>query len=196
MKHAVLLQAFDRRDPLAFLHRRKRHTRQDTPAIDVHGACAALSAIACLFGAGECQIIAQRIEERGTRLDGHRAGLTIDRQIHAHDLDARLSAATAAARLIVRSAAELWRLAHFALATSAALIPSNASPSVTPSSMMRRSFWVIAMRVYFVVSDGSLASPSAISRARGSSLSAGTISLTAPQSFAVRASSSWRVMIK
>src|SRR4249920_3237990 len=52
MKHAVLLQAFDRRDPLAFLHRRKRHTRQDAPAIDVHGACATLSAIACLFGAG------------------------------------------------------------------------------------------------------------------------------------------------
>ena len=37
--------------------------------------------------------------------------------------------------------------------------------------MMRRSFWVSAMRVYFVVSDGSFASPSAISRARGRSLS-------------------------
>jgi hypothetical protein len=89
-------------------------------------------------------------------------------------------------------------LAHFGVprATSAALIPSNASPSVTPSSMIRRSFWVIAMRVYFVVSDGNLASPSAISRARASSLSAGTISLTAPQSFAVWASSSWRVRMK
>src|SRR4029077_15581306 len=101
------------------------------------------------------------------RLDRNRAALTIDRQIHRHDLDARLSAAAAAGRFIVRSAAELWRLAHFSLATSAALIPSNASPSVTPSSMMRRSFWVIAMRVYFVVSDGSLASPSAISGAAG-----------------------------
>jgi hypothetical protein len=66
-----------------------------------------------------------------------------------------------------------------------ALIPSNASPSVTPSSMMRRSFCVIAMRVYFVVSGGSLASPSAISRERAKSLSAGTISLTAPHCFAV-----------
>src|SRR5580704_18507365 len=36
-------------------------------------------------------------------------------------------------------------------ATSAALIPSNASPSVTPSSMRRRRFWVSAMRVYFAV---------------------------------------------
>src|SRR5271155_471082 len=194
MKHAILLQAFDRRDPLAFLHRRKRHAGQDASAIDVYGACATLSAIACLFGAGQRQILAQRIEERGTRLDRKRAALTIDRQIHGHDLDGRLRAATAV--FILRSAAELWRLAHLALATSAALIPSNASPSVTPSSMIRRSFWVIAMRVYFVVSDGSLASPSAISRARASNLSAGTISLTAPQSFAVWASSSWRVIIK
>src|SRR5208282_34327 len=52
--------------------------------------------------------------------------------------------------------------------------------------MMRRSFWVSAMRVYFVVRGGSLASPSAISRARGSSPLAGTISLTAPQALAVR----------
>ena len=37
--------------------------------------------------------------------------------------------------------------------------------------MMRRSFWVSAMRVYFVLSDGSFASPSAISRARGRSFS-------------------------
>jgi hypothetical protein len=39
--------------------------------------------------------------------------------------------------------------------TSAALIPSNASPYPTPSSMMRRNFWVSAMRVYLVVSGGS-----------------------------------------
>jgi hypothetical protein len=64
---------------------------------------------------------------------------------------------------------------HFCRATSAALMPSSARPKVTPSSMTRRSFRVSAMRVYFVVSDGSLASPSAISRARGSSLSAATI---------------------
>jgi len=34
---------------------------------------------------GRAAILAQRIEEPGTRLDGHRAGLTIDRQIHAHE---------------------------------------------------------------------------------------------------------------
>ena len=50
-------------------------------------------------------------------------------------------------------------------------MPSKASPYPTPSSMIRRSFWVNAMRVYLVVSGGSLASPSAISRARASSLS-------------------------
>jgi hypothetical protein len=32
------------------------------------------------------------------------------------------------------------RIAHLVLATSAALIPSNASPYPTPSSTMRRSF--------------------------------------------------------
>jgi hypothetical protein len=55
---------------------------------------------------------------------------------------------------------------HCCRATSAALMPSSARPKVTPSSMMRRSFWVSAMRVYFVVSDGSFVSSSAISRAR------------------------------
>jgi hypothetical protein len=81
----------------------------------------------------------------------------------------------------LRSARRLRaRSPHFCRVTSAALMPSSARPKVTPSSMMRRSFWVSAIRVYFVVSDGSLASPSAISRARGRSLSAATISLTAP----------------
>src|SRR6202035_3297279 len=38
---------------------------------------------------------------------------------------------------------------HYALAraTSAALMPSSASPYPTPSSMMRLSFWVMAIRV-------------------------------------------------
>ena len=51
-----------------------------------------------------------------------------------------------------RSAAIEGRPAHVALvrATSAALMPSNARPYPTPSSMMRRSFWVSAMRVYLV----------------------------------------------
>ena len=35
----------------------------------------------------------------------------------------------------------------FRCATSAALMPSSASPYPTPSSMMRRSFWVMAIRV-------------------------------------------------
>jgi hypothetical protein len=52
---------------------------------------------------------------------------------------------------VLRSATTpaFWHFAYDALAraTSAALIPSNASLSVTPSSMMWRSFWVIATRV-------------------------------------------------
>jgi hypothetical protein len=35
-------------------------------------------------------------------------------------------------------------------------MPSSANPRVTPSSIMRRSFWVSAMRVYLAVSGGSL----------------------------------------
>jgi hypothetical protein len=67
------------------------------------------------------------------RLDRDGARLAVDLQFYSHALQGLAHGA----------------LAHGALAraTSAALIPSNASPSVTPSSMMRRSFWVIAMRV-------------------------------------------------
>jgi hypothetical protein len=43
------------------------------PPIDVHGACATLSAIACLFRAGQHQPFAQRIKERHARLNRNRA---------------------------------------------------------------------------------------------------------------------------
>src|SRR5690349_10999379 len=116
-------------------------------------------------------------------------GLTIDCQVHGHEFGGRLADNGAAGCFITHGVVKpgFRHLAHFALAraTSAALIPSNASPSVTPSSMIRRSFCVIASCVYLVVSGGSLASSSAISRERGKSLSAGTISLTAPHCFAV-----------
>jgi hypothetical protein len=80
------------------------------------------------------------------------------------------------------------------IANSLQRIPSNASPYPTPCSIMRQSFWFSAMRVYRLASSGSCASPPAIV-ARGSSLSAGTISLTEPYSFAVSVSSScWASM--
>src|SRR6266702_1082689 len=120
------------------------------------------------------------------RFDSDCARLTVDGQLHGYGIDTRRTGNGSAGRFAIHRAAgaAFPSLAHFGLAraTSAALIPSNASPYPTPSSMMRRSFWVSAMRVYLVVSGGSFASPSAISRARASSLSAGTISLTTPHS--------------
>jgi hypothetical protein len=43
------------------------------PAIDVHGACATFSAIACLFRAGERQLFAQGIKQRPARFNRDRA---------------------------------------------------------------------------------------------------------------------------
>ena len=49
VKHAILLQSFDRCDLLTFLHRRQSHAGQNAPVIDMHGTRAALSVIARLF---------------------------------------------------------------------------------------------------------------------------------------------------
>jgi hypothetical protein len=52
VKHAILLQSFDRCDLLTFLHRRQSHAGQNAPVIDMHGTRATLSAIARLFRTG------------------------------------------------------------------------------------------------------------------------------------------------
>ena len=79
---------------------------RDAPAIDVHGAGAALAAIACLLRAGQRQLFAQRIEQRHARLNRDRARLAVDSQVHGDEFEASLAASGAAGCWIAGSFAE------------------------------------------------------------------------------------------
>jgi hypothetical protein len=109
MERAVVLQPLDGGDALAALHRGERHAGEDAAPIHVHRAGAALAAIAALLRPGQHQLLAQGIEQRRARLDRNGERLAVDLQSHGHALQG---------------------LAHgvVLLATSAALMPSNASP--------------------------------------------------------------------
>ena len=61
-------QALDGRDVGAFMHDRERQTRVDAPSLDDHRAGAALTVIAALFAACQMQMLAQRVEQRGSRI--------------------------------------------------------------------------------------------------------------------------------
>src|SRR5262249_56743300 len=69
MKCASLRQALDRRELCAILHDREREAGVDAPAVEQNGTGAALAVVAALFGPGEVEIEAQRIQQRGPRRD-------------------------------------------------------------------------------------------------------------------------------
>ncbi len=54
---------------VALVHHRERQARIDAPAVDDHRAGAALAVVAALLGAGEMQMLAQRVEQRGARIE-------------------------------------------------------------------------------------------------------------------------------
>ena len=60
-----------------------RQARHDPAAVQMHRAGAALTVIATLLPAGEIQVFAQQIKQRGARIDCHRPRLAIDGQRHA-----------------------------------------------------------------------------------------------------------------
>ena len=62
-------QALDGGDLVALVHHRERQAGVDPPAVDDHRAGAALAVVAALLGAGEMQVLAQRIEQRGAGVD-------------------------------------------------------------------------------------------------------------------------------
>jgi hypothetical protein len=64
---------------------------QNRTAVDVHGACTTLSAVAPFFGAGQRQLFAQHIEKRHAQLDRNRASITIDCEMGGHKFDARVA---------------------------------------------------------------------------------------------------------
>ena len=59
------------------MHDRERQARIDAPAVDDHRAGAALAVIAALLGAGEMQVLAQRVEQGGARVERELAGLAV-----------------------------------------------------------------------------------------------------------------------
>src|SRR5688572_12006479 len=61
--------------------------RLDAPAIDQHGAGAALTRVAADMGASEPQVLAQEVNEKYARFDGAFANLAVDGERH---LDHRL----------------------------------------------------------------------------------------------------------
>ena len=67
-------EPLDGGDAVALVHHRQRQAGVDPPPVDDHRAGAALAVVAALLGAGEMQMLAQRVEQRG-------AG--IDRRVHA-----------------------------------------------------------------------------------------------------------------
>ena len=71
-------QAFDGGDAIAFVHHRQREAGIDAPSARDHRAGAALAVIAALLGAGEMQVIAQRIEQRGARVELERVWFAVD----------------------------------------------------------------------------------------------------------------------
>ncbi len=63
MQRAVHRQAFDGGDLGAILHDGEREARIDAPAVDQDRAGAALPVVAALLGAGQVEMVAQRIEQ-------------------------------------------------------------------------------------------------------------------------------------
>ena len=54
---------------VAFVHDGERQAGIDPAAVDDHGAGAALALIAALLGAGEMEVLAQRVQQRGARIE-------------------------------------------------------------------------------------------------------------------------------
>jgi hypothetical protein len=69
MQCAVFCKAFDGGDFRAVLHDRQRQAGIDAAAVDQNRAGAALPMVAALFGAGQTEMVAQRIEQGGPRSD-------------------------------------------------------------------------------------------------------------------------------
>src|ERR1700733_13798155 len=83
MQLAAGREAFDRPDRLALRARREREARDHALAAEMHCACSALTAVAAFLRTGQTQPLAQRIEQRRTRIDRERIPRAVDVE---HDL--------------------------------------------------------------------------------------------------------------
>ena len=91
-------QAFDGGDLGALVHHRQRQAGVDAPAVDDHRAGAALAVVAALLGAGQVQVLAQRVEQRGAGVEFELVALAVDAQRHLGRAPAPASARAAVRR--------------------------------------------------------------------------------------------------
>jgi hypothetical protein len=81
MQWAVRLgEALDRRDVAAFGRGGEREAREHTPAVDKHGARAALAVVAPFFGSGQTEVFAQSVKERRADVEGNETLTAVDPQ--------------------------------------------------------------------------------------------------------------------
>src|SRR5919198_2622343 len=80
VEHAVAFQTFDGDDIVAFVHHRKRETRQHAAPVDEDRTCAALTVIAALLGSKELQLLAQHVEQRRTDIEIERDAFAVHAQ--------------------------------------------------------------------------------------------------------------------
>ena len=66
---------------ILLVHHRKGEAGVDAPPVHVHRAGAALPVIAALLGAGQAEILAQRVEQRHARFDLQLVKLPVDFQL-------------------------------------------------------------------------------------------------------------------
>src|SRR5437870_5289363 len=85
IQHPLLCQTLDGGDLVAVMHHRERQTAIDTLSVDDDRAGAALSLIAAFLRAGQRQMLAQCIEQRGARIKIDGVGPPVDREIDALD---------------------------------------------------------------------------------------------------------------
>ncbi|MNI73685.1 hypothetical protein D3C73_1297090 [compost metagenome] len=85
-------QAFNGGDLGPVMHDGQRQTGIDAPPVQHHRTGATLAVVATLLGAGQVQMFAQRVQQRGAHVQGHLARRAIDTQGHSggHGLHAGL----------------------------------------------------------------------------------------------------------
>ena len=82
MQFITARESFDRNDLIAFVHQRESETGVDSPAVDQHGARAALAMIAAFFRTGQLQSFPQCVEQRHPRIDIELVAFAVDLEIH------------------------------------------------------------------------------------------------------------------
>ena len=81
---AVRREALDRRDLAALAGDGERQAGEHAAAVDPDGARAARALVAALLGAGEAEVLAQRVEQADARLELEDARLAVDGELEVH----------------------------------------------------------------------------------------------------------------